>query len=669
MSYVLCPVLASPRQANSCSHCGSLGVAVATPPPEVAEQLPFECQVAQAQEACGIMALPACSGSVEGKIISPPGHAHGLHCILSGDHHNRCIPHGVGCSLAEPNSLWAVACSGLFAAHQCAGAMGRAHGAEVFSSIPERTACASAVRQCLNCLSHKPPRGHQVCTAVAGVPGPPAVSGSPLSQPESNVLAGSKELGCRLPLLLQASARGVAASPRHGAQHLGHLWQGRGGPLCHTGVNPLLPLVLLDRGDQHTGPGCPRPRLARGSPLCVSADPSDFSNTAEGPQAGSQATAGSPPLAGEDMVPPASQALPQFTMASPQQERPPVSIRTPDLAPCPSSAATMGLATAGPNPLLTNCSEAVCNTVLNARAPSTRVQYENRCRLFSVWCSYRGEDPIHCSIPKIPDYLQSLLDDGRSPATLRVYVAAISSQHARVDNDTVGRHKLVSLFLKRALRLRPAQALRAPAWDLPLLLEALCQPPFEPLAQTELRWLPVKTAFLLAIILAKRVGELHVLSLSDACLRWNPDGSGVSLWPNTAFLPKVLSASNLNRPIHLAQFNPPEGEERLKLLCPVWALQAYIDATMSMRRSEQLFLCYGGPRKGCGPSKQRLAHWIVDVITNAYKRIGYPLPPGLRCHSTRSISTSWALCAACPWRTYVLQHHGQHQVPLPGPTG
>ena len=97
------------------------------------------------------------------------------------------------------------------------------------------------------------------------------------------------------------------------------------------------------------------------------------------------------------------------------------------------------------------------------------------------------------------------------PATLRVYIAAISSCYARVDNDTVGCHRLMSHFLKGALWLRPPRAQRAPAWDLHLVLDALCY---------------------------------------------------------------------------------------------AWALRVYVAATASIRRSDQLFLCYGGPRRGCALSKQ-----------------------------------------------------------------
>ncbi|KAK5895025.1 hypothetical protein CesoFtcFv8_011654 [Champsocephalus esox] len=138
----------------------------------------------------------------------------------------------------------------------------------------------------------------------------------------------------------------------------------------------------------------------------------------------------------------------------------------------------------------------------------------------------------------------------------------------------------------------------------------------------------------------------------------NSDGSGVTLWPNVAFLPKVLPLAHSNRPIQLARFNIPQENGTPELLCPVRALRAYIDATACIRQSEQLFVCHGGTRKGHALSKQRLSHWVVDTITCAYGASGRPPPSGARCHSTRGVSTSWAalrgvpletICAAASW--------------------
>ncbi len=136
----------------------------------------------------------------------------------------------------------------------------------------------------------------------------------------------------------------------------------------------------------------------------------------------------------------------------------------------------------------------------------------------------------------------------------------------------------------------------------------------------------------------------------------------MTLWPNPAFLPKRLSALFRNQAIELAVFNPPtldtQGGSECRLLCPVRALRCYLRATKDFRQSDQLFLCFGGLKRGQPLSKQRLSHWVVEAITHSYKSSGCPLPLGVRCHSTRSISTSWValkgvplsdICAAATW--------------------
>ena len=326
------------------------------------------------------------------------------------------------------------------------------------------------------------------------------------------------------------------------------------------------------------------------------------------------------------------------------------------------------------------CDHAVVQTLLEAHAPSTRKLYAGRWRLFSVWCRDQQVDPVRCPVPILLRYLQTLLDKGLSPSTLGVYIAAISARHVLVDGRTVGSHRLVCRYLKGAVRTRPPRVARVPSWDLPLVLEAMCSPPFEPLERADLKWLSVKTAFLLAITSAKRVGELHALSVARGCVRWTSDGSDVTMWPNPIFLPKRLSAFHVNQPVKLSAYTPQTAgglQPDASLLCPVRALRRYIDVTSEFRRSDALFLCYGGDRKGCALSKQRLSHWIVDAVLQAYKLRGLPAPP-VRCHSTRGVSTSWAalkgvplmdICAAATWaspctfaRFYRVNVAAHHQV-------
>ncbi|XP_061589562.1 LOW QUALITY PROTEIN: nucleolar protein 14 [Cololabis saira] len=210
----------------------------------------------------------------------------------------------------------------------------------------------------------------------------------------------------------------------------------------------------------------------------------------------------------------------------------------------------------------------------------------------SVWTW--GFDPVSCPLQVVLRYLQYLFDACRAASTLKVHVAVISVHHGHIDGRPVGAHYWVAQFLWGARRLRPPRLQRAAAWDLPLVLQALGVAPFEPMAGGSLGTTSWKTAFLLAITSVKRVSELHALS------------------------------SRL--------------EERANLLCPVRALWLYLQATQSFRRSEQLFVCYRGAHKGRALSKQRLSHWIVDTIKQAYDVAGRPAPSGVVCHST----TSWA---------------------------
>ncbi len=76
-----------------------------------------------------------------------------------------------------------------------------------------------------------------------------------------------------------------------------------------------------------------------------------------------------------------------------------------------------------------------------------------------------------------------------------------------------------------------------------------------------------------------------------------------------------------------------------ELLFQVRALRHYIHSTAGFRHSDGLFVCYGGPEKGHALSKQRLSRWIVEVIGEAHRSSGLPLPLNIKCHSIRSIST------------------------------
>ncbi len=49
--------------------------------------------------------------------------------------------------------------------------------------------------------------------------------------------------------------------------------------------------------------------------------------------------------------------------------------------------------------------------------------------------------------------------------------------------QSVGKDPLITRFLRGVMRLRPRVRFRVPPWDLAVVLEALCKPPFEPIEE------------------------------------------------------------------------------------------------------------------------------------------------------------------------------------------
>ena len=201
-----------------------------------------------------------------------------------------------------------------------------------------------------------------------------------------------------------------------------------------------------------------------------------------------------------------------------------------------------------------------------ARAPSTRAAYTYRWRVFTGWCQAYQTDPFLASTQDILLFLQIQFE----AVTLRGMLAAIKAVCIGEFAISEDGCSMISRYLRGARRLTASsRAPQVPTWNLYLVLEALKHPPFEPLGNVDRKWLSLKTAFLLAITSARRIGELHALSVHRDCCTFSPEGSKVVLRPNPAFLPKVLSDFHLSQSIEL-QSLPVSAADQLAL-CPVRA--------------------------------------------------------------------------------------------------
>ncbi len=286
------------------------------------------------------------------------------------------------------------------------------------------------------------------------------------------------------------------------------------------------------------------------------------------------------------------------SLANSSEEGSPFSERGHPLAPASRLVESPRMVLGRDAEVLDGLPPSVVNTITSARAPSTRHAYRLKWNLFVDWCSSRREDPRRCPITVVLSFLQDGLERRLSPSTLKVYVAAIAAHHDAVDGKSVGKHDLVVRFLRGARRLNPPRPHLVPSWDLPSVLTALKEEPFEPLQSVELKFLSLKTVLLTALASVKRVGDLQAFSVDDSCLEFGPAYSHVVLRPRPGYVPKVPTTPFRDQVVNLQALPREEADPAIALLCPVRALRIYVDRTQSFRTSDQLFVCFGGQQKG-----------------------------------------------------------------------
>ncbi|KAL0155308.1 hypothetical protein M9458_049571, partial [Cirrhinus mrigala] len=270
---------------------------------------------------------------------------------------------------------------------------------------------------------------------------------------------------------------------------------------------------------------------------------------------------------------------------------PPFSGKGHNLAPTPRSLEPPSLVPGRDQEDFRDLPPMVVNTLIQARAPSTRQLYDLKWHIFVNWCSSRGEDPQRCGIESVLSFLQGGLDRHQSASTLKVHVAAISANHYLVEGRSVGKHDLVIRFLRGARRLNPPRLHLIPSWDLAVVLQALQQDPLSPFSQSTVT----------ALTSVKRVVDLQALSLNDLCLEFGPADSHVVLRPRPGYVPKVPTTPFRDQVLTLQAIPSQEGDPNLSLLCPVRAVHIYLERTQPFRRSHQLFVFFGGqqsPNRG-----------------------------------------------------------------------
>ena len=154
-------------------------------------------------------------------------------------------------------------------------------------------------------------------------------------------------------------------------------------------------------------------------------------------------------------------------------------------------------------------SVSVAERIAAPQRSSTRTIYKSKWALFEKWCRENSVDFSTLSVKQVSDFFMYLYQDlNRCPSTIDGYRTAIVDTFGPVGHhiaQSSDLHRLLSSFHRDS----PKSSRNLPKWNLSVVLNELTKAPFEPMKDTDLKHLTLKTVFLLALASGKRPSKIH----------------------------------------------------------------------------------------------------------------------------------------------------------------
>ena len=306
----------------------------------------------------------------------------------------------------------------------------------------------------------------------------------------------------------------------------------------------------------------------------------------------------------------------------------------------------------------------VAERIAAPQRSSTRTIYKSKWPLFEKWCRENSVDFSTPSVKQISDFFMYLYQDlNRRPSTIDGYRTAIvdtlgpTAHHIAHNPDL---HRLLSSFH----RDRPKSSRSLPKWNLSVVLNELTKAPFEPMKDTDLKHLTLKTAFLLALASGKCRSEIHawVANKVSNLGQWEK----VALFPSSDFIAKnqlaregSQSVSPVTIPALTTIVDRQFKEDRT--LCPVRALRYYLDRTQRPERVSFPPFHLLQERTYLRPAT--LSSWLKQTILLCYKQADQQALDlvQVKAHDIRAFAASKAfyggvsvdqIMQACHWKAH-----------------
>ena len=416
-------------------------------------------------------------------------------------------------------------------------------------------------------------------------------------------------------------------------------------PVCHTSEPQAATICVTHTGSEGAINRCHLDGLESHTRLCVSTVPSHSNCDKQNTDIPVQNSIDSTFMARQTMVSRAPRSVGVTTGISASNAKSACSAKRQNSASKPGSSTTSRLGIVKQSLRDKQFSSEVAEHVSKARRDSTVKVYDAKWQIFRDWANQRKIDPIQATPQIVADFLTFLFSVKKCQvSTIRGYRSTISNTLKYRTGYDFGSHPVLSELMKSFAKQRPVDRSLAPKWDLAFVLSHMCKAPFEPLDKASLFHLSVKTVFLVTLATARRVSEVHALSIDSDHLRFrNLDGSLI-LRTQLGFLAKNQLPSRAPDSITIPKLSNfcRKSDNFNRMLCPVRAVKIYLNKTKSLRkRRKRLFI---PTQRDQDLAKPTLSRWVKYAIKNAYDTISKN-PNRLfkpRAHELRAISASWA---------------------------
>ena len=276
------------------------------------------------------------------------------------------------------------------------------------------------------------------------------------------------------------------------------------------------------------------------------------------------------------------------------------------------------------------------------------------------------------SIGDICNFFWYLFNDlNRCPSTIEGYRTAIADTLGNTKQN-ISTNTEIARLIASFHRDKPKNSRPIPKWNLSLVLQRLTQPPFEPQEEAGLKFLTWKTVFLLALASGKRRSEIHAWTLDGLLCLGNWDQ--IQLSPSPSFIAKnQLAKEGLQSisPVVIPALKcSQDSQDTDILLCPVRALQCYLDRTKDSRGGRQLLFI--SPKLGHLKDIQcsTISSWIKNTIKFCYTKMDNADMDliGVKAHDVRAFAASKAFMGEFPWTKSCKPAIGNHTTHSPDST-